>query len=236
MGILNRLNFATRILVKNLCALSVGTVAASLWLSCADATVLTGDLTADNGFDAYLSTADNTLGSALTSGNDWTTHYTFTSAPLVAGTTYYLHIVAANLGGPNNPQSGNPDGFIGSFSISDASFQFTTNTQTLVTDTAHWNASPGTFGPWFAPTGTPVVRCSNGGICGTGWSAYPTMGSAEWLWSGTDPVGQALFSATITPLTSGVPELSTWAMLILGFTSIGFTAYRRKSKPAMFAA
>jgi uncharacterized protein (TIGR03118 family) len=33
-----------------------------------------------------------------------------------------------------------------------------------------------------------------------------------------------------------VPEPSTWAMMILGFTGIGFMAYRRKSKPALMAA
>jgi hypothetical protein len=31
----------------------------------------------------------------------------------------------------------------------------------------------------------------------------------------------------------GVPEPSTWAMLIIGFAGIGFMAYRRKSKPAL---
>jgi hypothetical protein len=33
-------------------------------------------------------------------------------------------------------------------------------------------------------------------------------------------------------LTEGVPEPSTWAMMILGFCGVGFMAYRRKSKPA----
>jgi hypothetical protein len=32
---------------------------------------------------------------------------------------------------------------------------------------------------------------------------------------------------------SAVPEPSTWAMMILGFVWIGFTAYRRKAKPAI---
>ena len=32
-----------------------------------------------------------------------------------------------------------------------------------------------------------------------------------------------------------VPEPSTWAMLILGFASIGFMAYRRRNKAAMLA-
>jgi len=31
---------------------------------------------------------------------------------------------------------------------------------------------------------------------------------------------------------NGVPEPSTWAMMILGFAGVGFMAYRRKSKPA----
>jgi hypothetical protein len=35
---------------------------------------------------------------------------------------------------------------------------------------------------------------------------------------------------------SAVPEPSTWAMMILGFASVGFMAYRRKSKPALMAA
>lgn len=37
-------------------------------------------------------------------------------------------------------------------------------------------------------------------------------------------------------VTPGVPEPSTWAMLILGFTGVGFTAYRRKSKSAPISA
>lgn len=36
--------------------------------------------------------------------------------------------------------------------------------------------------------------------------------------------------------TDGVPEPSTWAMMILGFCGIGFMAYRRKTKPASMAA
>jgi hypothetical protein len=36
--------------------------------------------------------------------------------------------------------------------------------------------------------------------------------------------------------TQGIPEPSTWAMMILGFAGIGLMAYRRKSKPALMAA
>ena len=37
-------------------------------------------------------------------------------------------------------------------------------------------------------------------------------------------------------IAAPVPELSTWAMMIVGFAGIGFMAYRRKSKPALMAA
>jgi hypothetical protein len=46
---------------------------------------------------------------------------------------------------------------------------------------------------------------------------------------------QNVFVAQITSI-GGVPEPSTWAMMILGFAGVGFMAYRRKAKPALMAA
>jgi hypothetical protein len=43
-----------------------------------------------------------------------------------------------------------------------------------------------------------------------------------------------LHSNTVT-LTNGVPEPSTWAMMILGFAGVGFMAYRRKNAMALNA-
>lgn len=40
----------------------------------------------------------------------------------------------------------------------------------------------------------------------------------------------------VTALVPGVPEPSTWAMLLLGFAGVGFMAYRRNSKPILMAA
>jgi outer membrane lipase/esterase len=37
-------------------------------------------------------------------------------------------------------------------------------------------------------------------------------------------------------LQAGVPEPSTWSMMLLGFAGVGFVAYRRKSRPALQAA
>jgi hypothetical protein len=38
-----------------------------------------------------------------------------------------------------------------------------------------------------------------------------------------------------TAIAAGVPEPSTWAMMLLGFTGVSFVAYRRKLKPALIA-
>jgi outer membrane lipase/esterase len=48
--------------------------------------------------------------------------------------------------------------------------------------------------------------------------------------------GQQIEADYVFSLLSGVPEPSTWAMMILGFAGVGFMAYRRKSKPALQAA
>jgi hypothetical protein len=47
--------------------------------------------------------------------------------------------------------------------------------------------------------------------------------------------GIYLDDVSVTPLTAGVPEPSTWAMMILGFCGLGFMAYRRR-KSAMLVA
>jgi hypothetical protein len=49
--------------------------------------------------------------------------------------------------------------------------------------------------------------------------------------------GQFLFEVRNgVVINPGVPEPSTWAMMLLGFAGVGFMAYRRKSKPALMAA
>jgi len=54
------------------------------------------------------------------------------------------------------------------------------------------------------------------------------------------PVGTPGFGnfgdATLSVVVVAVPELSTWAMLLLGFAGIGLIAYRSKARPAFRAA
>jgi outer membrane lipase/esterase len=57
-------------------------------------------------------------------------------------------------------------------------------------------------------------------------------------WDGIHPTAAAhlVIADAFVDQVTGVPELSTWAMLLLGFGGLGFIAYRRKSKSALMAA
>src|SRR5258708_36249582 len=65
-----------------------------------------------------------------------------------------------------------------------------------------------------------------------GSSSYTTFTLG---WTGIDQLDfsnnhQQNLLLTNFDVTTGVPEPSTWAMMLLGFTGLGFMAYRRKSK------
>ena len=68
-------------------------------------------------------------------------------------------------------------------------------------------------------------------------------------WEGLDPSGYSeqpaydvhsgVVTGDLANISLGVPpvpEVATWAMMILGFAGVGFLAYRRNSKPALMAA
>jgi hypothetical protein len=57
-----------------------------------------------------------------------------------------------------------------------------------------------------------------------------TDGTYVWTW------GTGVNADSFTVEVAAVPEPSTCAMMILGFTGIGAMAYRRKSKPVLMAA
>jgi hypothetical protein len=57
------------------------------------------------------------------------------------------------------------------------------------------------------------------------------------IFSGTNgKTGMVDFTGnlTVTPVVVGVPEASTWAMMLLGFAGVGFMAYRRKGQGKAF--
>lgn len=68
--------------------------------------------------------------------------------------------------------------------------------------------------------------------------AFGGTGSLQYITSQGDvgAFGQLNASSLSLSVTSGVPEGSTWAMMILGFCGLGLMAYRRKAEPAVVAA
>jgi hypothetical protein len=206
------------------------------------ASMLTGALSADNQYWAYISTDDNTLGTLIGQGSDWHSADSLTPTALTSG-TYYLHIVAENWTSnsdhtviPGNSAAGNPDGFIGQFSLSGTGYTFANGLTTLVTDTADWRATgqASAGASWSAPTGTLTSEAAYGFGPWASISGLPDGTSAQWVWSSTDPSGEAFFSTTI----SAVPEPATWGLMLLGFFGLGavIRLARRKEEKAVAAA
>jgi hypothetical protein len=91
----------------------------------------------------------------------------------------------------------------------------------LTAGTQYWffieenNAEPG--GTWGAETTSTAPA-------GQLAAQFDVLSPGAW----TVMPEQLAFNLTFTP----VPELSTWAMMILGFASLGFIGYRQARKPA----
>lgn len=60
-------------------------------------------------------------------------------------------------------------------------------------------------------------------------SGIPISGSIDPMFTTESLGGQFIFSPGVFDVSSGVPEPSTWAMIILGFSGVGFMAYRRQT-------
>jgi hypothetical protein len=193
-------------------------------------TLLTGNMTADNAFFAYLGTSPTSLGTLIGSGNAWGTSFALTSTALTPGVTNYLNIEAINQGGPG--------GFSAVLNLSNTGFQFANGGQALTTDPVNLSSFSGSYNndnssfssqPWVQATGAVIQD--------TGYPWGNIVGTSNWAdaaTNGLNSCGYCTVDFTVA-ISSTVPEPSTWAMMLLGFAGLGFAGSRASRKSAVSA-
>ena len=155
------------------------------------AATLLGNINVDDIFKVYLSTDDATQGATLLAfGNNWTITNSFSTTALTAGTSYYLHVEATDVGGPA--------AFLGNFSLIGSGHYFEdsagTNLGTSITTNDAWKVSK---------TGwSSYVVATEYGLNGVyPWERRAEVDStAKWIWTADNYAdNSAFFSIAIVP-------------------------------------
>jgi len=143
-----------------------------------DGPTLTGALTADEAFYAYLSTSPSERGVLIAHGDRAGTAVAVTPTPLIPGQGYFLHMVAINLGGRG--------GVIGEFRLNGDGFRFADGGRRLLTGLPAWSAGYGggasNLAPpaWGSPGGGVFPQGANGAAP---WGAVKGIApAAQWIW------------------------------------------------------
>ncbi len=159
--------------------------------------------TADDAFNAYLSTSDSSTGTLFASGNSWGTTYTG-NVTLNPGTTYYVHIDAFDVAGA-------PSMFVGQLGLSDNAFWFDDNSQFSVTGDSNWSASVVGFGG----AGTTISDLGPNGTSPWG-TRSGVSANAHFIWT-PDAVSDHRY---FTVKVNTVPEPMTLAAVGVGCVAL----------------
>jgi hypothetical protein len=224
-------------------AMSVGYVVAA---TAAEATTLTGILTGDNSFTAYIGTTDASAGTLVASGNNWQNAASITPTALTPGQDYFLQVEVTNY----DLQAG----LIGSFSLIGSGFQFADGSQTLTTSNlADWQGSinnssghiayTGPAAPIYTVTALPSWVQPTGSVTSFGdytvgpWfysvNGFDNIHPPTWAWiwpsdAETDSTACTFctvdFSTEITP----TPLPSSLPLFVAGLGSLALLGWRKK--------
>lgn len=160
----------------------------------AGADTLSVVLTVDDAFEAYISTDPASQGTFfLASPGTWQSNGSAT-VPLTPGVVNYLQIKGRDL-------YGNPQMFLGEFTLNGTAFRFENQTNFLVTSPSYWIMTINGFG------GTPE-SIRDIGPNGTGpWGFRSGISaSARYIWTQAFSSGNRYFTARIVPV-SGTPVI-----------------------------
>jgi hypothetical protein len=181
--------------------LAIGFAAISLG-SIAMATDLTFIGTADDAFNAYISTDPSVTGTLFSSGTNWPSVQSGT-VTLTAGVTNYLHVEAFDVVGP-------PSMFISSVNLSDSVFHFANDGQTALTGDANWTGSLIGFG---GATSSITDKGANGT---SPWGFLSGVSpDAHFVWIDDSTSGHRYFTLKIETVPEPASMIALSAGLVL---------------------
>ncbi|PKD41481.1 hypothetical protein CWO84_04965 [Methylomonas sp. Kb3] len=185
-------------------------------------TLLTSVFTADNAFEAYVSSSATSISSAaILSGNDWGSTYSSVDN-LTTTSVSYLILKVTNQGGPGAA--------LGTFTLSNNDYLFGNGANTISTGGTGWSM----YVDSLANPASPIVAEGANGI--SPWGFHSGIdSSAQWVWyynsintNGAGAWGSdnstVYLVTSITPAAVPVPG----AIWFMGTGLLGFLGLKRK--------